>query len=80
MKPGLSGSPSVFGFGARFKEPGQTSAGFGRPRRTIRATLYNLSAFVKRRERHLGLNVLVYAGLSGFELVQVLRHISRGAS
>ena len=38
---------------------------------------YNLAAWWLRRERHLGVNVLVYGGLAIYEGFQVRRHLQR---
>lgn len=39
--------------------------------------LYNLMELARRRERHLAVNVAVYAPLWGFELYQTWRHWAR---
>lgn len=37
---------------------------------------YNAGAWLLRHERHLGWNSVVYSGIGGFEIKQVLRHIA----
>lgn len=38
-------------------------------------TLYNATAWGRRRERHLAVNVILYAALTVFESAQVRRHL-----
>ena len=38
-------------------------------------TLYNMGAWLSRRESHLAVNVGTYAALVGFEIVQIRRHM-----
>jgi hypothetical protein len=40
-------------------------------------TVYNSAAWWYRRERHLGINTVVYATAAAWEIVQVHRHWSR---
>jgi hypothetical protein len=40
-------------------------------------TAYNSAAWWYRRERHLGINSMVYATAAAWEIVQVYRHWSR---
>jgi hypothetical protein len=40
-------------------------------------TAYNSAAWWYRRERHLGVNSVVYATAAAWEVVQVRRHFSR---
>lgn len=37
--------------------------------------LYNSVAWIRRRERHLLINTLLYGGLVGLEVKQVSRHL-----
>lgn len=41
---------------------------------SMAAALYNLGAWLARRERHLAVNACVYVGLVGWEAWQVERH------
>lgn len=41
----------------------------------VTCTGYNLMASCSRRDTHLAVNAVVYAGLSWFEARQILRHL-----
>jgi hypothetical protein len=40
--------------------------------------VYNAAAWLTRRERHLGVNAVLYAGLAIWEATHVRRHCQRG--
>ena len=41
---------------------------------------YNAVAWARRRERHLGLNIMLYSGLVWYEGKQIVRHLRRAGS
>ena len=42
--------------------------------------VYNAAAWLTRRERHLGVNAVLYSGLAMWEMVHVRHHTQRGLS
>jgi putative effector of murein hydrolase len=40
----------------------------------VTVSLYNLGAWLARRERHLAANTVIYAALLGWEVDQIYRH------
>ena len=69
----------------RFLEPGEGETLKGAVHAAVCALalvcgVYNAAAWLTRRERHLGVNAVLYAGLTIWEASHVMHHSQRGVT